>query len=346
MLEGQVAALSAGFVQGTEALEILDALRNSALYRPDQHSYMLYPNKDLPKFLEKNIIPQEKVAQSQLLMQLHRNNNLQIINQDIKGNYHFNGNFHNANDVIVALQELKEQEEYKALVANDTKKVLQIFEDVFNHKAFTGRSGTFFAYEGLGSIYWHMVSKLHIAVYEICEKAFAHHEDKKITNALLVHFNEIGAGIGVHKSPEVYGAFPTDPYSHTPLHRGAQQPGMTGQVKEDILTRIGELGVNIKDGKLQFQPIMLRKSEFLTQAQEVTFVMVDKTHQTLKLQKESLAFTVCQVPVIYKMDASNQIEVHYANGSKAVFDTSVLSLEDSKKVFQRYWGNYSNRSES
>ena len=38
--------------------------------------------------------------------------------------------------------------------------LLETFEDIFNHKSFTGRSGTFYGYEGLGSIYWHMVSKL------------------------------------------------------------------------------------------------------------------------------------------------------------------------------------------
>jgi hypothetical protein len=32
---------------------------------------------------------------------------------------------------------------------------------------------------------------------------------------LAKHYDEIGDGIGVHKTPEVYGAFPTDPYSHT-----------------------------------------------------------------------------------------------------------------------------------
>ena len=41
-----------------------------------------------------------------------------------------------------------------------------MFENVFHHNEFTGRSGTFFAYEGLGSIYWHMVSKLLLAVQE------------------------------------------------------------------------------------------------------------------------------------------------------------------------------------
>ena len=46
----------------------------------------------------------------------------------------------------------------------------------------------------------------------------------------------------------LYGAFPTDPYSHTPAGKGAQQPGMTGQVKEDVISRFGELGVEVKNG--------------------------------------------------------------------------------------------------
>jgi hypothetical protein len=257
------------------------------------------------------------------------------MNQDVKGNYHFNGNFHNANDLKAALTQLESQSEYQELVSNDTDTILRIFEEVFNHKAFTGRSGTFFAFEGLGSIYWHMVSKLHIAVQEICEKAFHANEDKVITDGLLIHFSEIGKGIGVHKSPEVYGAFPTDPYSHTPLHRGAQQPGMTGQVKEDILTRIGELGVKMKDGKLLFAPVMLHENEFLEAEQDVTFILVDETPKTIKLEKGSLAFTVCQVPVIYKKASVNQMEVYYANGNIEHFDSLELSLDDSQKVWQR-----------
>ena len=39
---------------------------------------------------------------------------------------------------------------------------------------------------------------------------------------------------GKVKTVRSYGAFPSDPYSHTPAHAGAQQPGMTGQVKEDF----------------------------------------------------------------------------------------------------------------
>jgi hypothetical protein len=335
MLEGQVAILSSGFLSGKQSLEVLDALRKSALYRKDQNSYILYPNKELPKFLEKNTIPGEKVEKSLLLKQLLKDNNFQIINKDIKGNYHFNGNFHNANDLKNALDQLASNNDYKELVSKDSSAILQIFEDVFNHKAFTGRSGTFYGYEGLGSIYWHMVSKLYLAVMEVINKAIENKEDKAVIDALVNHFDEVGAGIGIHKSPEVYGAFPTDPYSHTPFGKGAQQPGMTGQVKEDILTRIGELGVKMKDGKLQFQPSFLKKEEFLYKDTVATFVMVDGSKKVINLEKDSLAFTTCQVPIIYKINTTNKIILHYKNESTKTFETLELNKEESKKIFDR-----------
>ena len=52
----------------------------------------------------------------------------------------------------------------------------------------------------------------------------------------------------------MYGAFPTDPYSHTPSFAGARQPGMTGQVKEDFLARLGELGAQVVAGRLRLGP--------------------------------------------------------------------------------------------
>ena len=335
MLEGQVAVLSSGFLNGAESLEVLDALRNSALYRHDQNSYILYPNKELPKFLEKNVIPREKVTSSALFQKLVANHNVQLINQDIKGMYHFNGNFHNASDVQESLLQLANLPEYENLVANETDYVLNVFEEVFKHKAFTGRSGTFYGYEGLGSIYWHMVSKLHVAVLEVIDQATHSSVSQSVITSLVAHFDAVGAGIGVHKSPEVYGAFPTDPYSHTPFNKGAQQPGMTGQVKEDILTRIGELGVNMNDGKLQFHPTFLNKNEFLLENIEATFVLVDGSKKSFKLEKESLAFTVCQVPIIYKINTSSKIVLNYKNGETKAFETLELNEEDSSKIFNR-----------
>jgi hypothetical protein len=335
MLEGQVAVLSSGNLNAKESLQIIEALRKSALYRPDQNSYILYPNKDLPKFLEKNNIPKERIEKSYLLTKLIADGNNSVINKDIKGGYHFNGNFHNANDLKAVLAQLNTNEEYQVLVEKESEVILQIFEEVFNHKAFTGRSGTFFAYEGLGSIYWHMVSKLHLAVQEVCVKAINDKEDAVVINALVAHYNEIGDGIGVHKTPEVYGAFPTDPYSHTPSHRGAQQPGMTGQVKEDVLTRKGELGIKVEKGELTFQPALLNKNQFLQQEEIVSFIDFGDKPFSVTLEKGSLAFTICQVPIVYKIGDKNQIEVTYKNSKIETFSTLTLSHEVSQKIFQR-----------
>ena len=41
---------------------------------------------------------------------------------------------------------------------------------------------------------------------------------------------------------------------------------MTGQVKEDVLSRFGELGVVVSEGKLGFNPRLLRKNEFLQES--------------------------------------------------------------------------------
>ena len=49
MLEGQVAVLSSGYLNATETLDVLNALKNSKLFREDQYSYMLYPNKELER---------------------------------------------------------------------------------------------------------------------------------------------------------------------------------------------------------------------------------------------------------------------------------------------------------
>ena len=333
MLEGQVAVLSSGYISGKESLKLLDALKNSALFRDDQYSYILYPNKELPRFFDKNIIPEQKVKKSKLLQQLLKDGNSQIVEKDALDNYHFNGKFNNANSLKKALSELSD-EKYADLIVKEERMLLNVFEEVFNHKAFTGRSGTFYGYEGLGSIYWHMVSKLLLAVQETCFKAIEDKESAVTIGKLLEHYYEIYEGIGVHKSPDLYGAFPTDPYSHTPAGKGAQQPGMTGQVKEDILCRIGELGVFIKEGKLHFNPKLLLKEEFLKKPETIRYFDVRGKEKEIALEKGSLCFTYCQVPIIYKLSDKESIEIVHSDTTMKL-DNLVLSKVFSKKVFER-----------
>ncbi|MDZ7647325.1 MAG: hypothetical protein U5K54_09170 [Cytophagales bacterium] len=173
-----------------------------------------------------------------------------------------------------------------------------------------------------------MVSKLLLAVQECCLKAIADKENEEVIGRLLEHYYEINEGIGVHKSPALYGAFPTDPYSHTPLGRGAQQPGMTGQVKEDILSRFGELGVSIKEGALHFNPCMLRKSEFQTTQQYMKYVDVKGDWHELKLEAGSLSFTVCQIPVVYILADKPALTVRLQDQSTVNFDALSLDTDD------------------
>ena len=333
MLEGQVAVLSSGMLSAGESLQLLDALRQSSLYREDQDSYMLYPNKQLPGFMTKNHIPKNLFETSSLLMRMAGDGNTSVAEKDLRGNFHFNGNFKNAADVALALDEPC-MTNYAA-TESEKSVVLQIFETVFNHKAFTGRSGTFYGYEGLGSIYWHMVSKLLLAVQETCLMAIRREDDSDIIKRLVTHYYQINDGIGIHKAPAVFGAFSITPYSHTPFNKGAQQPGMTGQVKEDILCRIGELGLSQKDGRLCFAPVILRRNEFLPDEKEAVIIDLSGRKQKISLEKDTLLFTCCQVPVIYKLSKTEYVEVTRADGSVDRHDNLQLSSNDTTSVWKR-----------
>lgn len=330
MLEGQVAVLSSKYLKAEESIQLLEALRSSSLYRQDQQSYILYPNKELPRFLVKNIIPENQVNQSQLLTQLIKDNNRQVIEKDVKGQYHFNGGFNNAGNLKDALSQLPEK--YQSLIASEKALVLSIFEEVFNHKSFTGRSGTFFGYEGLGSIYWHMVSKLGLAVAEVVQEIKS---ESKSREKLGNHYFEIKKGIGAHKSPENYGAFPTDPYSHTPAHKGAQQPGMTGQVKEDILSRWMELGISIVQGCIHFNPYLLRSDEFLTQETTFEYFDVAGMAKQMNVQKDQFAFTYCQIPIIYSKSEKAHVIINFVDGTSADINELSLHAAVSSKIFNR-----------
>ncbi|MDM8529609.1 hypothetical protein QUF63_00460 [Anaerolineales bacterium HSG25] len=336
MLEGQVAVLSAGLLSGEETLALLHSLRHSKLYRTDQHSYILYPDRDLAGFLHKNQITAAQVGDSALVSALVTANDTSLISRDENGVYHFNGTFRNADDVTRVLADLQQQADYAPLIEAERDVMLALFETTFEHDQFTGRSGTFFAFEGLGSIYWHMVSKLLLAVQENYLWAKERGESDEVLSQLWEAYYDVRAGIGFNKTPEVYGAFPTDPYSHSPAEQGAKQPGMTGQVKEELLTRLAELGLFVTQGQLSFNPTLLRQSEFIEQATEFSYVDLNDETQTISLPTNSLAFTFCQVPFVYQNGAERgMILVEYTNGESTEINGQILSADVCQHLFAR-----------
>jgi len=334
MLEGQVAVLSSGMLNAEDSLKVLDALKRSAIYREDQYSYLLYPDRELPRFLHKNKVPKTFVDQSTLAQKLITAGDTSVIKWDIKGDYHFNGNFRNASDLKAALDHLKETS-YQDMTNREYQDFLNVFEEVFDHQSFTGRSGTFYGYEGLGSIYWHMVSKLLLATQETIKAANHEKASADIIGHLIEHYYEIRAGIGINKSPELYGAFPTDPYSHTPGNKGAQQPGMTGQVKEDIVNRWAEFGVVVHDGTIQFNPTFLNDGEYHGENSTFEYFDLHGNQKKLELNNGALAFTYCQVPVIYRKSDKSSIEVKFITGAVNEIEAYTLPKDLSEMVFKR-----------
>jgi hypothetical protein len=331
MLEGQVAVLSSGALSAQEAIELLDALRSSRLYRGDQNNYLLYPDRRLPGFLEQNNISEEMLQRSRLLGSLLERGDERIVVRDVNGVVHFNAAFRNGRLLEEALAALADEAE---LAREETPLVLAIYEELFDHQSFTGRSGSFYKYEGLGCIYWHMVSKLLLAVEETLDAAVRAKTEPGLLERLRDHYYEIREGIGVHKSPELYGAIPTDPYSHTPSFAGAQQPGMTGQVKEDLISRFGER-MRVDEGRLAFQAQLISEEEFLYAPRLFVYVDNEGQERALELSEGTLAFTVCQLPVVLHREGPARIELTRAGGVHDVSEELELDSKDSGAIFGR-----------
>jgi len=334
MLEGQVAVLSSGYLSPEQALEVLTSLRNSAIYTARQHSYLLYPDRELTRFLDKNSIPEASVKSSKLLVSLIADGNTSLVEKDSQGGYYFNGAFNNFDSAKTVLESLKD-DGYRDLVNQEQTLIEEIFESVFNHRQFTGRSGGMYAYEGLGSIYWHMVSKLLLAALENLRKAIEQDSDAVTVGKLADCYFDIRAGIGFNKTPDNYGAFPTDPYSHTPGFAGAKQPGMTGQVKEEVITRLIELGVSVSKGTIRFKPLILRKSEFLSSSDSLGYFDLAGNQQSVELQAGQLGFTYCQVPVVYSLADKTSIVIEFADGSEKAISGHTIDAETSLSIFDK-----------
>ncbi|WP_158136043.1 hypothetical protein [Vibrio navarrensis] len=335
MLEGQVAVLSAGVLTPKQAVELLDKLFSSEMYRDDQQSFMLYPDRQLPAFVERNRIAPAQVEANRVINEMLAKGDHRIVQRDIQGDCHFHAAFENVDGLRKAVAQVKA--DYPELGKEQWDELDTLYEQVFNHRAFTGRSGTMFGYEGLGCIYWHMVSKLLLAVQENYQHAWEQDANSEETKQLAQYYYRVRQGIGFNKTPQNYGAFPTDPYSHTPKHAGAQQPGMTGQVKEEVLTRFVELGIEVKEEAIRIQPTLLRKQEFLTQATTFSCLALSGEKRSYVLEAGQLAFTYCQVPFIYQISeqAQGHIEVMMNDDSVQLFDQLELDRNISQAIFAR-----------
>ena len=192
-----------------------------------------------------------------------------------------------------------------------------------------------FAFEGLGQ---HLLAHGCQAAGRGRRKLIARRSKSgapaEMVAGLRAAYYDIRRGLGFTKTPEMFGAFPTDPYSHSPRHLGAQQPGMTGQVKEEILTRWAELGIRVDQGALTFAPRLLRRREFFTEPQEFGYVDANGGGEGLAVAGGKSGFTYCQVPICYRLADTASITIEEsAAGARNRRRTAIVPRGQPGNIF-------------
>ncbi len=336
MLEGQVAALSSPLLGAEETITVVTRLKESKLYREDQNTYLLYPIADVKGFLQMNTLDEPLIQSSKLLKTLRDKNDHRLISKDARDAYHFNAQIANKEELLLLLQKMEQESSLKQLVIEERDNILSLYDHVFSHDSYTGRSNRMFAYEGNGSIYWHMVSKLVLSVQEQLIKASKQDINTETLSALQALYKDVRSGLGYQKDVKTYGAFPFDPYSHTPFGHGAKQPGLTGHVKEELLVRWTELGISYERGRLCFNSCLFEEDEYFEAESAFSFYDAGKQKRTLQLPSKTLAFTLCQTPVIYHKDAQkNFLIITYKDGKTFVSQDLKLSKKDTDSLISR-----------
>ena len=325
MLEGQSAVLGSGRLNSAETLTLVNAMEASDLMNPELDQFFLYPIKRLNTFMERNIIPANQVADSKLILRLLEENHEGFFFKDALGMVRFHHGINQSSDVEKWLEIVGAGEVDKALIR-------EIYEEVFAHKQHTGRSGMMYKYEGIGCIFWHQNAKHLLSLQESFGKALAAGDGDTV--ALKKAYYRLRAGFGFTKTPKQWGAFPLEPYSHTPYKMPAQQPGLTGQAKEDILLRMKEIGAIVEGGILSFDPSLLQAEEFFGAATTFNYINNKGDHAEVALAANSLAFTVCRVPVVYQLTDAVSLKVCSPSG-EILYTGDSLALDRawSRRVF-------------
>ncbi len=326
MLEGQVAVLGCDYLSDKEATELLQKMEKSKLYSKENKTYYLYPVIHTPSFMDKNIIPKDFAIKSRLIQTLIKDNNKELVILDANKKVRFNKDLNSYEKFKERIETLKK--EYKDLITAEEEELTQCYDEIFGFSEFMGRSQVLYKYEGIGSIYWHQNSKLLVSVQERMLRA-KNKEDLKSA------YRTVRSGLGFNKTPEEWRAFPQDAYSHTPFAGGAKQPGMTGQVKEEIITRFKELGVIAENSRITFNSEIIDESEYLKEKTEFEFIRIDNERELISLDKDMLAFTFCQTPIIYQKSDRAEIFILYTNGESVTIGGNTLPEDISRSIFER-----------
>jgi hypothetical protein len=337
MLEGQVAVLSAGVLDPEEAATLLETLFTSPLHRTDHDTFLLYPVREIPPLIEKGVIDAASVAGNPLIAGLVASGDRRLVERDGDGTVRFATDLRNRRDLESILEELAREKTHAGSVKSHGVAAIDLYERIFDHHRFTGRSGGMYGYEGIGCTYWHMVAKLLVAAGECVEHAEDVSAPESVRSRLHDAYHRVRDGLGFRRPAAAFGALPIDAYSHTPGDRGAQQPGMTGQVKEELITRRMELGIRLDDGGIRFTPTLLLDDEWLDVADEWSIPAGDHAAaRTVDLPSDGLGFQLCGIPVIYRRGTgSSRITLVDRDGERRIIEGDRIDGPEARPIFDR-----------
>ena len=145
MLEGQVAALSAKALTAEQSVAVLKSLFASDIYRPDAGTFMLYPDRALTGFMEKNILSEAAASATSLYHDMLAAGDYRLVGRDHNGHLRFHPDCTNTDALASILSQVLP--DYPAHDHVDAQQAVEAaYEEVFNHLAFTGRSGGMFGF--------------------------------------------------------------------------------------------------------------------------------------------------------------------------------------------------------
>ena len=106
-------------------------------------------------------------------------------------------------------------------------------------------------------------------------------------------------------------------------------------MKEDFIARFVEMGGTVNSGRINFRPQLVDRAEFLASPSAFPFYDVDGEARTIDLEQDTLAFTVCQAPVVAHCSGPALVVVTRADGSSETTDGLTLDAATSAAVFER-----------
>ena len=110
---------------------------------------------------------------------------------------------------------------------------------------------------------------------------------------------------------------------------------MTGQVKEDIISRFNELGVQVEEGRIGFLHGLASEAEFLARPAAFDYLRPDGAPRRLDLQPGTLGFTLCQVPVVVHRAGPRGLRITGPDGNARDQAGLRLDAAASRAVFER-----------